>query len=927
MANISKEKLVGSIMPDAYIDSVILETSGGEWPDLRVQNDRLAAHVQEIDFAQTSQRYRQRVENNLQTPQKSLKISVSILLKDLLAKDASTSWFFKNNFVNFLSYVVVVSTNKSVTTTLLQLDDSEDRSVFLGGRGEGVPRRRDLWGEMLRQNLKDQPLSAGVKRLIDTNLDAKMGSVEIPQDDNNREKPYTETDSTGKQLYNFFFTESFDYPQVEIDHLTVFAYTIFDIDAYFESLNASGQIINRLKEIADKTVSLLRVNTVIDKSKVVSDSVILRFVDNDEIWTGPYHVMGDGTYMSGRFHNPNRPGRTLYSELVPNNVVQDFRNFEEFKPNVVDLSSLQEDVLPSMNRLFRDHVKNNLDVGEKLNYFSDIFMSRGLEGQCEFVFSMDLNKVCKKNTKYPKVVAKNRSLLATHFKIQSFKILRRRVEEIKKPLGNQTPGDTSSSPNSKSLVVFEGGEYNKSIGAKSSSDTVLDIPDEIISTEPGINSDIRTRQGKNSVRELKLGTKGAIELRNYSVSDGSVVDFVKGKYQYGIEIKIQDLVAEHISEYLGRLLGSRNMLLEYLVEAQKPVNRKRRNAVGRDDPHTDRTFEDFVIYSGPVTANIEDQGNFDVAANRFTQKFVETWRSAPWRQAGVDTTNALALLFSRENLPRGLNEDFFARVCAPESGSPDGIRSVISLMDDVIASLAKFIGTKVSQKGAAVGSFPTPLGGRGGSQLQAADPQKDVFTITHFFDNDVFDASYPRDTGYYYLLRQVVDLGLEKQRRNYGVRTLSVGEFEERLSEDVFKFVAPTTQAGDSTGTVTAAYGGGNNLIAELRRSVNITTSDRYKYLTPSRISLGAGGSTVNLLGIGLPQGPRLLTPDEDSFNFYDTFSALAAQIANLKSPAGQPFVSIARGGNDSDSIRDNLVEVLADKGCTIGKPDDKLFF
>jgi hypothetical protein len=928
MANISAENIVGTLLPTAYIDSVKLSTKGGSPVNLNQQNDRLSPHV-EPNADYLTQYYR----GLLQSEPKSLNISVSVVLKDTLDNDGRTSWFLKNKFVDFLSYAVIVSTSKELTDALLRMDDNGSREFLLAAGEERIPPSvRSNWN----QNFKNR-LSYALERnnlqvpqsVIENSLQAHLGSVEIPEIEPGEAPSYLETDDRGKQTYNFFFESSFPHPEVKPEHLTVFAYTIFEVDSYFQSLNVPGRVVARLQELADKAVGPLKVNTVIKNKQIISESVILRYVDNNEIYVGPYHTMSDGTLMVGARHGEGS-GRTLYSELVPNNSVQDFRDFEDFVPNVVDLSAFQEDLFPSVDRLFRDYVQNNLPKSKDLTYFSNIWMSRGVSGEAKFAFTMNYEKMCKRNTFYPKIINRDPTILQQYFSIQSFKILRKRIREIEKPKGRNISVNTVDSPVSNSSVNFDDGVFNKSIGAKSASEIKIDIPDEIISANPGSNNIVRKVEGRNNVRQLNLAAHrdAKIDIRTYSVSDGSIADITNGKYQYGVEIQIKDRVTQYISDYIGALLTVRNALSLYLTEANTPTSRFRRTNAASKNPHIDTSVVDARELAGAFPEGIivptpeVKYGNFDVVANRFTEQFVNeisaryerTLFPPPWIRASRALKASLKVLFDEQDLPRSLNDQFFARVCSPETGSPAGITSTIQLVDKVISDLKRLVGTEVSRKAPATNDTQRAFGAAAqtslGSQTQlgSADPQKNVFTIRHYFDNESFDASYPKDTGYYYITPRQEDIETQKTRLNSGLDTFSVTELNNRLTQDVLKFVRSET--------VETSRLDFENLVS-ITRNLDIIARDKYKFLTPSIVSLrGSGGDSLDFGAEGLPE-------NDDFAN--NLFTALATQISNLKSPVSQPFTAITRTGASPDDIRDNLVDILADRGVTVIGAVDEL--
>ena len=79
--NVDAATIIGSIMPNIFIDQVKLESTGGFVPAR--DNPHIADDMESVRTNQTRQ----------------LKVSVQSSLKDSLSKSFLNSWFMKNKFV------------------------------------------------------------------------------------------------------------------------------------------------------------------------------------------------------------------------------------------------------------------------------------------------------------------------------------------------------------------------------------------------------------------------------------------------------------------------------------------------------------------------------------------------------------------------------------------------------------------------------------------------------------------------------------------------------------------------------------------------------------------------------------------------------------------------------------------------------------
>ena len=108
MANLrlNQTDLIGRIIPDVYVDKVTLETAG----------DFLKQRNPHIDFEGEEGRRDPLTGEILEGQQPTLsqsflKVTVDLLMKDLLESDEITSWMYQNDFAKYLILLRIVSSS------------------------------------------------------------------------------------------------------------------------------------------------------------------------------------------------------------------------------------------------------------------------------------------------------------------------------------------------------------------------------------------------------------------------------------------------------------------------------------------------------------------------------------------------------------------------------------------------------------------------------------------------------------------------------------------------------------------------------------------------------------------------------------------------------------------------------------------------
>ena len=187
-------------------------------------------------------------------------------------------------------------------------------------------------------------------------------------------------------------------------------------------------------------------------------------------------------------------------------------------------------------------------------------------------------------------------------------------------------------------------------------------------------------------------------MRHFTGKDSGVKRQTDGIYQYGVEIIMRDYVPVYIGQRLARLQKHLTNLKEYEVFSRIPVvNRYKQTYadphVGnkRMDQQSNKAMPVVNIIGGETTANTNvpsktQVGFYDPTINKFTKDFLRFasrryGRTQPWVQAPRAFVELLDLIVNDKMTTQAKNKmrKDLTSVCNPDSGTPRGIASVISL--------------------------------------------------------------------------------------------------------------------------------------------------------------------------------------------------------------------------------------------------------
>ena len=375
----------------------------------------------------------------------------------------------------------------------------------------------------------------------------------------------------------------------------------------------------------------------------------------DKIWVGDIDVNqidGEDVMFEGVVASEDNIPLTLKD--FPLNIVQDFRDLDRID------STLQISNVPKDLTFLREEIKflNNdkMDVERKETYVSNICLSRSLNGNAKLVFSMDYFNLLRDKSLFGNLV-NNASFeeFSKKTRISSLRILRRRVKNIKDK-------NRLNSPFAASNVLFDDEEIEEVITLSADNEGSLSL--------------IPQNVGNNQISEIDLSFSNDKKIRTFNVLDNDLTLKTFGKYQYGVEIQIQDNTYVLFQTILDSLETSRQKLLEY--------------------------YNDSLSFSTPP-GQIHRQRHYDPATDTFTSRFIqfsEEKYSEPTLLPFVSNIHNDILNFYRLLGSSDYNANMIASfnsMVSPATGTPKGILTFTNFVDLNISLLRKILKQNLSK--------------------------------------------------------------------------------------------------------------------------------------------------------------------------------------------------------------------------------------
>lgn len=433
-----------------------------------------------------------------------------------------------------------------------------------------------------------------------------------------------DVDEDGRMLNQFKFSRSYDYNYCPTNlsysistSLDIFRmYRRYGIDLTAEMIPGGNHKSSMEQVFKDGKLGLSKIYLV-ERSGV--------------IWNGPRHKMKDSNkFMTGARHDDL--SETLVERTIKNYKIQDFRVLSAVEKFEIDDSifhSLQEEISPgdgpSIERLRSD-------------FHSEIWLSRSLSGEARLMFALDLREMVRNKGIFGKLLDKMPEImqaeLLSHCKVESIKLLRKRVREtnVFNKLGNQTKGFTDFDNHRRHEALVMSGE-----------------------TTQGFK---RVDEDLASIRESSISTDESNPfIKFFTATDKSMMKITDGLYQYGVEVNIIDGTRNFLIEMKNSLFEARSGLVEILEKMNKA------------EPVQDYVYD-------PVTNTYIKEFSFSEDER---EKILKVFRSYVTIMLAFDSLDA----------------DFFRALLAVYK-SPQYVNQVVKSMDTIISKLERITNDKTT---------------------------------------------------------------------------------------------------------------------------------------------------------------------------------------------------------------------------------------
>lgn len=542
-----------------------------------------------------------------------------------------------------------------------------------------------------------------------------------------------------------------------------------------------------------------------------------QFVDDTgAIWAGPVYQTDEGAWFAG-FDNQ---GSALEVKEVINSKIQDFRSVKELERLQLDLSVIENRLFsPGQNiKLLTNDVLGVEHLRKNIGPFS---LSRDSDGNCRFLFGVDFLSLVRDNVVLGPMLRNDNKELLEFVKIRHITVSRVRIAN-----------DNKGIPDENGLTTFH----------------KEDFPEPIITSGEKKGNTLFTRSTpKGSLRELKLFQENDSGMRFFTGIDKTMKDITYGAYKYEATFEIEDRTREFFTGELDELIQATNGLNQFLQ-----------------------------------TASLLD--NFDPMLNRFKDSFITAQEKmyvsqpekAPWYTAISTYSKIMSVMYEKFD---DKVIDFLYTIVHPRTSNPNGIRTMIQLIEKLAQELASLLKTTISGK---AGKW-VPGQAQQSRDYVATRGKVAVksFTVSGY-SQDFFDSDIPKAVGFDFLSIKETDT----ENNDDGLAVVSNLDFETRVEKETLKYFKGLTP-NINLATEATTYTQDDKI-----------ENSKYSYLTPSKISLGAQNK-MSLLG----QGKKLFDPEE--------YKKLVPNMVAFKALKNSPQIPLG-GFNVSEDSKMTISEQSA---------------
>lgn len=350
-----------------------------------------------------------------------------------------------------------------------------------------------------------------------------------------------------------------------------------------------------------------------------------------------------------------------------------------------------------------DTIKSGIKLPEKKSnrkaYFSRSYMSRDKNNACRFIFSLDYLSILKDNLAFGGFVrSMPEGYKSAH--IKSIKVFRQRIAEE-----NFSP---TKGTNGLKELICESADTSRGVLRKTYNNVDL-------------NKDGTDDAYIGSISEIKLRNRG--RYRSFMVFDNSVSFMDRGKYNYMVEVLMEDPTHKILLKKLRKIRKIKKDMESYYRLASKPG----------------KFLHDSNRFSASFVGAINKQNDIPTASEYNGSQDTKAIRSAVWNRSIYDFLNILKTLTNKKFYVYSKKLSYMIR---PSTGTIKGIGELIKLIEHTENMLAEIVGP--SQPGSEYASDDS-------SNLKTAHGSmtRGIITIRHTFD-EVFNSSTLNNVGYDY---------------------------------------------------------------------------------------------------------------------------------------------------------------------------------
>lgn len=752
MAVIDPQSFLGEFVPSVYISRILLESSG---ETLFIDNPHIDSSKENLSL----------LEQKNKTG-KSLKVTINLVVKEKITDDNVATWFDKNDVIKYIDIKLFQSTDSRLTELLssgidmLDLVDPSktvqpDDLRYIYAAYVYETDDIDLLNQKLYKNSTFKKLTLNKGKNLSNSIDEF--------------KSYT--DDAGNQIYDITYTVSFIIPNEFPEHLAYFAVSSFNLEELSKDYKLKIDSSN-----LEESIRKISSDIVIENGDIVSRSFV--FYDrNGQIWSGPTVQSENGNWYTGI--DITESSKPLVRSIVNNFKVQDNRSFKKLSINIESLYN------KFLNNNPTKILSNNTVPVKKENYFSDLMLARGNDGDSKFLFAINIDKLICEKSIYGNLIKTSRKLreeILNNSTIRNLTIYRKRIKQ-------------------------DGQNYNI-FDKNEPVEYIVNSRDSLPKTFVTVNNQ------RASLRESFILTSNERQyLRYFTGIDKTMSDVTTGLYQYHVELEIEDGTIDYVQTQIELLSLAKVELQKYYEISVTPGVSRTKLEI--QEPHIQHPVETPASkkYQAPY---------YDPISNQFTQEFEKLMNQkypttnlllAPWISATSVYVSVLDIFtdFLDNVVQRQKYLKDLHTAVSPSTGNPQGIMIVINLIDNLINALSKSIGITTT-------ITPRKFGNSSQKSASFSRSARETIKIVKIF-NEIFDSEIAKDFAYDYL-----SLGEDDTLNDDGVKIINGDDFNERMAAENLK------NFNSSDDSINVSFAQNNVLIDD---SVERTS---FTFITPTRI-------------------------------------------------------------------------------------------